>query len=75
MVVLGRPVREAGLEDWESTMTLLVWAAYVLTAMYVHTRVRAHLPHWEGRAEFAATGVAFIILFVLSILVTQAGLT
>lgn len=56
-------------------MTLLVWAAYVLTAMYVHSRVRAHLPHWEGRAEFAATGAAFIILFVLSILVTQAGLT
>jgi hypothetical protein len=56
-------------------MTLLVWAAYVLTAMYVHGRVRAHLPHWQGRAEFAATGVAFIILFFLSMLVTQAGLT
>lgn len=56
-------------------MTLLVWAAYVLTAMYVHRRVRAHLPHWQGRAEFAASGAAFVILFVLSMLVTQAGLT
>lgn len=56
-------------------MTLLVWAAYVLTAMYVHGRVRAHLPHWQGRAEFAASGIAFIILFFLSILVTQAGWT
>jgi hypothetical protein len=56
-------------------MTVLVWAAYVLTAMFVHSRVRAYLPHWEGRAEFAATGVALVILFVLSILVTQAGLT
>lgn len=56
-------------------MTLLVWTAYVLTAMYVHSRVRAHLPHWEGRAEFAATGAAFVILLALSILVTQAGLS
>ena len=54
-------------------MTLLVWAAYVLTAMYAYRQVRAHFPHWEGRAELAASGFALAMLVVLSLLVVGVG--
>ena len=54
-------------------MTLLIWIAYVLTAMYAHRRVRAHFPHWEGRAELAASGFALAMLVVLSLLVVGVG--
>jgi hypothetical protein len=64
------PVKEM-LDPWtpiERVTTVLVYAAYLLTFLYVFPRIKARWPHWEGRAELAAMVPGILMLLLLSLL-------